>query len=70
MKILVRINIMKRISTQIKYLVFAVFALFLIGGLSSCSKKIGCPVNEQAHGNTKKTKPAKTHLFSKKMRKN
>lgn len=46
-------------------------AIFTTTGLSSCAKKIGCPVNEKAHGKkTKKVKPGTSNLFSKKMRKN
>lgn len=61
-------------SKSSKYLVFALGLLFFGISNSSCSKKTGCPMNENAHvqpnkkGKYKKSK-SKSGLFPKDMRK-
>jgi hypothetical protein len=61
-------------SKSPKYIVFAIGLFFLGISSSSCSKKSGCPMNENAHvqpnkkGKYKKSK-SKSGLFPKDMRK-
>lgn len=56
------------------YLIFALFLGFFLINLTSCNKKTGCPINENAHVKPNKkgqlpTKGGKSNLFPKKMRK-
>ena len=49
-------------------------AFLFMGSISSCSKKTGCPMNEQVHTKTgkngqMKAKRGKSNLFPKSMRK-
>ena len=57
-----------------KFLIFtvsAIFLFFIATTTQSCSKKTGCPVNEDTHVKTKRNgmpkKKAKSGLFPKRM---
>ncbi len=56
------------------FLLFAAFLGFFLITTTSCNKKTGCPINENAHVKTGKkgqlpTKRGKSNLLPKKMRK-
>lgn len=47
------------------------FLTVTIGTTTSCSRKTGCPINEEVHFKEgKKSKGGSTNLFPKKMRRN
>jgi hypothetical protein len=59
-----------------KYLMFAMLCLSLLFGPTSCSRKTGCPMNEQGKTGAKtgrngklSSKKGKSELFPKSMRK-
>ena len=59
---------MRKITILIGLLAFLMIA---IGTTTSCSRKTGCPVNEEAHfKDGKKAKRGTSNLFPKKMRRN
>jgi len=56
------------------FLIFAAFLGFFLINTSSCNKKTGCPINENAHVKPNKkgqlpTKRGKSNLLPKNMRK-
>ena len=58
----------------IQVLTICIFSLTMVLGMTSCSKKTGCPSTENAHVKLNKkgqfpTKKGKSNLFPKKMRK-